>query len=400
MNGDKADGFYQLVYYPVVCASWMNKKFLYRDKAYIYAKQNRISAYDYARWSEAAQDSIAKETAFFNERLAGGKWKGIISMKPRDLPVFQSPQIPSFALQRKEGWDVAPEGYDTTSYQNKKEKKLPGFTIGMRQQYFIDVFLTDSITVFWKARSSSPWISLSQYAGTLIPMQSNNSVRLWVHVDWGKLATKGQTNGIIEFSGGGKKIQVLVPALHQAPESFSAFRGFVESNGYISMFAAHFSEQRNKQDHKWSLTPGTGHTHASMTAIPISGAPVPDTANLEHTAAYVAYTFYSFSQVPPKVAVYTLPTHPLNTRFSMRYGVRMDDGPIKIADAKTAGRSEEWKQNVLRNSAIRTLTFPALFSGKHMLKIYAIDPGVILDRITIDLGNGQQAYGVIAETRK
>ena len=73
---DRKDAFYQLVYYPVVGASLINKKFLYRDKAVFYGRQNRLSALDYARFSQAAHDSIIKETDYYNNRLAGGKWKG------------------------------------------------------------------------------------------------------------------------------------------------------------------------------------------------------------------------------------------------------------------------------------------------------------------------------------
>ena len=41
----------------------------------------------------------------------------------------------------------------------------------------------------------------------------------------------------------------------------------------------------------------------------------------------------------------------------------------------------------------------ALAAGKHQLKIYMVDPGVILDRIVIDLGGLKPGYGVIPETR-
>jgi hypothetical protein len=74
------NAFYQLVYYPVVGASLMNKKFLYRDKSYLYAKQNRLSAYDYAQLAVDAFKSIVQETAYYNTILAGGKWKHVMSM--------------------------------------------------------------------------------------------------------------------------------------------------------------------------------------------------------------------------------------------------------------------------------------------------------------------------------
>jgi hypothetical protein len=58
-----------------------------------------------------------------------------------------------------------------------------------------------------------------------------------------------------------------------------------------------------------------------------------------------------------------------------------------------------WKLNVLRNSAQSKFQLQSIEKGKHTLKVYMIDPGVILDRITLDLGGLQKAYGIIPETR-
>jgi hypothetical protein len=40
-----------------------------------------------------------------------------------------------------------------------------------------------------------------------------------------------------------------------------------------------------------------------------------------------------------------------------------------------------------------------LNAGKHTLKIYSVDPGVIIDEIRIDLGGLKKAYSVIPETK-
>lgn len=388
IKGDESDAFYQLVYYPVVCASLMNKKFLYRDKSYVYAKQNRINAFDYAILSKSVYDSIVKETDFFNGHLSKGKWKGMMSMKPRDLPVFHAPDIASISLQKAGSWNAIPEGDDTI----KTTKKLPVFTAGLSQQFFIDVFLSDSINVSWNAKPSANWLILSQRSGMLTPVQGKNSLRLWVSVDWKKLSKTA--TGVIEISGAGKKILMTVEAFK--PVGLSNYKGFIESNGYVSMHANNYSNKQGSGGSDWQLTQGTGHSGASLTAVVTNAAP--DTASIPQTAAYVAYEFYSFSNASLKVIIHTLPTHPLNKNFSMRYGVSIDDGPVKIIDFKTVGRSEEWKQNVLRNSAIKPVEFPARSLGKHTLKVYAIDPGVILDRIVIEFGNQQKVYGGIKET--
>ena len=98
MEAKDADAFYQLVYYPVMGASLMNKKFLYRDKSFLYAKQNRASAGDYARLSKQAYDAIVAETNYYNNQLARGKWKGMMSMKPRNLPAYQEPVLPGISI--------------------------------------------------------------------------------------------------------------------------------------------------------------------------------------------------------------------------------------------------------------------------------------------------------------
>ncbi|AIM39021.1 hypothetical protein KO02_21740 [Sphingobacterium sp. ML3W] len=67
------DAYYQLVEYPVRAASQMNKKFLLTG-------QPALDAYN----------EITKLTDHYNMEIANGKWNGIMDMKPRNLPVFES----------------------------------------------------------------------------------------------------------------------------------------------------------------------------------------------------------------------------------------------------------------------------------------------------------------------
>jgi hypothetical protein len=94
-----------------------------------------------------------------------------------------------------------------------------------------------------------------------------------------------------------------------------------------------------------------------------------------------------------------LPIHELNKNWGVRFAASIDDGPLKIIDFKTVGRSEIWKLNVLRNSADSKFKTQPIEKGRHNLKLYMMDPGVILDRIIINLGGLEKSYGVIPETR-
>ena len=126
---------------------------------------------------------------------------------------------------------------------------------------------------------------------------------------------------------------------------------------------------------------------------------VSDTGWIKKSSSYVEYDFYTFSTANAALTVFSVPTHPLNNRYSMRYAVSVDGGPLQVVDFRTFGRSDEGKQNVLRNRAEKKIKLPLVGKGKHRLRIYAVDPGVILDGILIDLGGLHNACAVIPETK-
>lgn len=396
-----ADAFYQLVYYPVAGAALMNKKFLYRDKSYLYAQQNRMSAFDYAQMSKEAYDKIVEETNYYNNQLAGGKWNGIMSMKPRNLPVYREPDIPEVETNAGGVWAIAPEGLapEDSSYAVNGELRLPAFTPWGSRQYFIDLYLTGSKPVSWKASASASWIRLSERKGKLTGSFGKKEHRLWVAVNWSKFKEMERESGTITFKGAGKVYKVEVEAHKPSDPELASFEGFVESNGYVSIFAENFSRKQEREGRGWGLVEGLGHSGNSLISLPLDIEPSGEEDEVIKGAPAVGYDFYTFSTAAPKITVSTLPTHPVNNNYRLRYGVSIDDGPVQIVDFRTFGRSEEWKENVLENRADREVEYPELSEGKHTLKIYMIDPGVILDRITIDLGGLKKAYSTIPETK-
>jgi hypothetical protein len=74
------DAYFELILYPVLGAANMNKKIFYAQRGE-------------AGKSKRAYDEIKKLTDIYNEKIAGGKWNGIMSMNPRNQPVFGMPEI-------------------------------------------------------------------------------------------------------------------------------------------------------------------------------------------------------------------------------------------------------------------------------------------------------------------
>ncbi|MDR0766730.1 MAG: glycosyl hydrolase 115 family protein [Odoribacteraceae bacterium] len=88
---DNKSAFFQLVEYPVRCASLINRKWLYRQLSdYVLETGDTEGAKRYATESVNAHDLINTLTTKYNA-LGNGKWSGIMDSRPRDLPVFESP---------------------------------------------------------------------------------------------------------------------------------------------------------------------------------------------------------------------------------------------------------------------------------------------------------------------
>lgn len=390
--------FYELVGYPVKGAALMNRKFLYRDKALLYARQGRLSAAHYAKLSGLAYAEIVSETDYFNEKLLNGKWKGMMDPMPRKLPVFQLPEIKLAVTPNLPAFRALPEGLDTT-YAESREKRqftLPAFDRWNKQKRFIDVFLTQNVAQNFRVTISDPWIKVSVTEGILQPDNAKSEQRIWVEIDWGN-ARIGALSGNIRVEAGEAIYEFEINANNANAKTLAGFRGYVPSDKYISINAAEYTVLKNTSRRNWSLVDGLAGNGPALQAFPLTFNGKPDTIEVTNNPA-ITYDFHTFSDAPVSITVSTLPTYPINKDFGMRYAVKVDDRPVQIINFKTIGRSNEWKQNVLANTAKRTMELPLLPAGNHKLTIYMIDPGVVLKHIFLDFGGAQPFYGTLTAT--
>ena len=79
------DAYFAAIEYPVLAANAHARKLLLAQKA----RQTQDA--DAARLSAEAYEEINTLTERYNNELAGGKWKNLMSMNPRNLPVFGMP---------------------------------------------------------------------------------------------------------------------------------------------------------------------------------------------------------------------------------------------------------------------------------------------------------------------
>ena len=94
------------------------------------------------------------------------------------------------------------------------------------------------------------------------------------------------------------------------------------------------------------------------------------------------FSFDNWKTDSVEVDIRLLPNHPVRGD-QLRFSISLDDAAPVVISYETKGRSEEWKENVLRNQAIRTVRLPVSGKKSHKLVIKALDEGVILDQVML-----------------
>jgi hypothetical protein len=119
-------------------------------------------------------------------------------------------------------------------------------------------------------------------------------------------------------------------------------------------------------------------------------------------APYVEYGFYTFGRGMVDVYTYVLPVFPVSTNRNIafhefstaqtRYGVCIDNGAVSYPSSSSLEYTQTWSENVVRNAAINKSVLYIDKPGFHTLKIIAGDPGLVIQKIVIDMGGMKKSY--------
>jgi len=93
----------------------------------------------------------------------------------------------------------------------------------------------------------------------------------------------------------------------------------------------------------------------------------------------------------------------VETGKPQRYAIALDDAPPQIValPASLSENDKTWQLDVLRNCALTTSVHPNTPAGLHTLKIWMVDPGIVIDAIAGEDGQSPElGYLWPAETRR
>lgn len=394
------DAYFQLVHYPVKAAGYLNQRILKMEKAERYARQNRLAANQLALEAQAAYDSIVALTQYYNNELSNGKWQGMMFHQPRSLPVFDMPPLPQWTFNTTAHWGLAIEGDEQMRRikEIKGPQYLPSFHRHTQQSYFVDIFLTKDEALDWQASTTEDWIELSSTEGRLDPESGLLQQRIWVSIDWDKAPASGRPRGQVRIGSSDKQHSLQVYVNNPTTNPKTGQHIFAEDRGSISIYAENYSRLHNSEAFGWEVLEDLGHTGASVWVNPLQTKKKNFDPELKDPSI-IEYDFYADKGGEVTLHIYTLPVHPLHEPYSNRFAVAINDNKPVVLDHRTYGRSETWKENVLRNSAITSIPYTLSGAGLHTLKILALDPGVIIDRILIERKGAVSSYSPLYETR-
>ncbi len=392
----KRDAFYELVAFPIAACEVVNELYLAAGKNALYARQGRASANDCATETRLLFQADTNLMNDFNRNFAGGKWDHFMDQSHIGYTSWRDPahnnldaiKLAELDVTNAAALGVAVEGSEAAWPGATNPAVLPTFDAFNQQQRYIDIFNQGKTPFTFTAKASKSWIVLSELKGTV-----GEDARPWVSINWDK-APKGKASGTVTLAGAGAKVTVSVNTFNPKQVTRDSLQGFVEGEGYVSIEPEHYTAKTDVGDRRWIKIDDYGRTLSGMRAeAPVdvpAAMPGKDSPCLE-------YRMYLFSTNQAEVTAITAPTLNFVPGRGLRYAVSFDDAAPQIVTLvpekySAQNGNADWEKSVEDNARFGHSTHPPAGPGYHTLKIWMVDPGVVLQKLVVDLGGVRPSY--------
>ncbi|MDH5823262.1 glycosyl hydrolase 115 family protein [Luteimonas sp. RD2P54] len=376
------DAWYQLVEYPVLASANLNRLYVAAARNRLYAAQGRASA---NRWADQTRRLFARDAELqrvYEREVAGGKWIHMMSQPRIGYTHWQQPErnvLPALAevdVPTRGVTGVAVEGDARPWPQRAASPRLaPLDPVGAPTREVV-VYNRGASPLGFNARSSQPWLRVSPARAEVEDAQP-----LELAVDWAELP-EGEHEAVVAILGSDRtEVYVQVPV--RKPPAHRGARGFVEGDGVVAIEAAHHARAVPPPGGEWQVIPNLGRTLSGVTVWPATGAalaPGGDGARLE-------YPLVMDAAGEVEVRVVLSPTLDFRNRGGLRYAVSVDDEPPQLVNVRldpTPGDRDfrAWEHAVI-DSVHVAISRHHVAPGANTLKLWAVDPGLVFQRIEV-----------------
>ena len=171
-------------------------------------------------------------------------------------------------------------------------------------------------------------------------------------------------------------------------------KGFVEGDGVVAIEAEHTSRRVATEGVRWETIPGYGRTLSGVEPFPVEFKPF-DPAK----GARMEYDVTTFTPGKATLEAVVGPSLAFRPGYGLRVAFAFDDEKPQVVDVATAYLSHAW-ENAVSDAVQKVRTEHVLKPGRHTLKVWAIDPGVVVERLVLDLGGLKPSYLGPPESRR
>ena len=257
--------------------------------------------------ARAAHAELIEDTKRYNA-LLGGKWRGIMDMAPRRLPVFDEPVWPNWTVSPKTGCDLSLSG------QWINDHNTLTFVAGRPQSRPVTLFSHQPVSRDWSLQTPVAGLTLSSQNGAL---NGQNHYQTQLSLSYDGASPPGDK--ALKLMCGGAEHTVYVRILPAMPMTLTA-----EDNRRVTLRPdlATLSADWEHIDELGSLG-SVLRARQNLTS-----------ATLDEAAkrAPLTYRFATSSESGGTVKLIALPTHPATPDQGLRALVRLDDGPLQLLD--------------------------------------------------------------------
>lgn len=389
--------FYQLVLFPVEICCNLNEMYVAAGKNKFYAEKGGTSANYYAEKVKELFYKDAELTRYYHQNLEGGKWNHMMSQTHigytswNNPPANKMPAVSFIQTSESALSGCIVENGPIPQWIGMSEDGnglfgsafLPFDPIN-NQAYYIEIFNKGNDTLSYKLKAKDEWIKLSSEKGSFLYDE-----KIYVGIDWEK-APKGRKNGEIIISCAGHNYKVNVPLYNDIPVA----SGFIENNGVVSIDAANYTNKVNSKDIQWIVIPNLGRTGSSVTVEPANaGRQIPS-----DKTPYLGYEFTIFNEGELKIDTYISPTLNYQKNDGLKYAIAIDNEEPQIINMHEGEVEPDWEYPEWWNKSVtdhiktKQTVHKPIKPGKHTLKVWMVDPGVVFQKIVIDAGGLKPSY--------
>lgn len=450
MPEEMKDAYFHLVLFPVKACALVNELYVTAGKNALYASQRRAMTRAMAERTDELFNADTALMGYYNRVYADGRWKHFMDQAHLGYVAWNDPPANSLRHIRLQGPPiisgaspaVAVEGSqaawaltaaesttDTaqvtektggttqgspgavatarttqTSLRADETPLLPQFDIFNKQTRYFEIFNRGDEPFDFTVRTDKPWITLSHNSGTVTDQQ-----KVTVTIDWPMLSgminrrsfsdewpglTGGLHSGSVTITTSGNEIQIGVTAFCPDTPRPETIEGFAEGDGYVSMEAASYTSRHDTEERYWEWIENYGRTHSGMRATAMTDAPP---AQPGQDAPWLEYRMYLFSTGDFETTMYMAPSLNFLPDRDFQIGLSVDDNEPQLLtvvpkEFNAENGNREWEETVMNSIRYVSGTITVAEPGYHTLKVWMIDPGMVLEKIVVNTGGLRPSY--------